>query len=49
MSLLFLLSELNPSTDKKSNDIRMDYSVEYKNDIITLADGVAYTTNTKNR
>lgn len=28
------------------NDIRMDYSVQYINDTITLADGVAYYTKT---
>jgi hypothetical protein len=28
------------------NNLRMDYSVEYLNDIITLADGVAYYTKT---
>lgn len=30
------------STDQKNKDIKMDYSVEYNNDTITLADGVAY-------
>lgn len=45
MNLQILLGD-SSSHGSTKNDIRMDYSVEYINDIVTLADGVAYTTRT---
>jgi nucleoside diphosphate kinase len=45
MNLQIMIGDAT-SHDNKPNDVRMDYSVEYLNDIITLADGVAYYTKT---
>jgi nucleoside diphosphate kinase len=45
MNLQILVGD-STSHGSKPNSIRMDYSVEYLNDIITLADGVAYYTKT---
>lgn len=45
MNLQMLIGDAS-SHGSKPNDIRMDYSVEYFNDIITLADGVAYYSKT---
>ena len=39
--IIMVVADISPSIH---NDIRMDYSVEYRNDTITLADGVGYHT-----
>ena len=39
--IIMVVADISPSIH---NDLRMDYSVEYRNDTITLADGVGYHT-----
>lgn len=39
---MILQMVVGDSTDQANKEIKMDYSVEYNNDTITLADGVAY-------
>jgi uncharacterized LabA/DUF88 family protein len=46
IKLQVVVGDSSSHTDSR-NIFKMDYSVEYANDIITLADGVAYYTKTK--
>lgn len=47
MTLSMVVSDASAHSASQK-EIRVDYSVEYTNDTITLADGVAYYTRAKN-